>query len=49
MSKTFTVGGLLSRHVVEAVKEVSFSLDAERPEIFSIIGESGSGRRRLLV
>ncbi len=44
VSKTFTVGGLLSRHVVEAVKEVSFSLDAERPEIFSIIGESGSGK-----
>ena len=32
---------------VRAVDDVSFSLDAERPEIFAIIGESGSGKTTL--
>ena len=45
--KTFTMGGVLSRRRVEAVKGVTFSLSRERPEIFAIIGESGSGKTTL--
>lgn len=44
VSKTFSRGGVLSRERIEAVIDVSFRLDGERAEIFSIIGESGSGK-----
>jgi peptide/nickel transport system ATP-binding protein len=44
VSKTFSRGGLLRSRRVEAVKGVSFRIDATRPEIFTIIGESGSGK-----
>jgi ABC-type oligopeptide transport system ATPase subunit len=44
VSKTFPIGGLFSRRRIEAVKSVSFTLAADRPEIFTIIGESGSGK-----
>jgi ABC-type oligopeptide transport system ATPase subunit len=47
VSKRFTMGGILSRKAVEAVVDVSFGLEAERPEIFTIIGESGSGKTTL--
>jgi ABC-type oligopeptide transport system ATPase subunit len=47
VSKVFTRGGLLSRERVQAVDDVSFRLEADRPEIFSIIGESGSGKSTL--
>ena len=47
VSKSFTRGGLLSRLRIEAVRGVSFTLDADRPEIFAIIGESGSGKSTL--
>ena len=47
VSKVFTRGGLLSRQRIAAVKDVSFQLDAARPEIFAIIGESGSGKTTL--
>lgn len=47
VSKRFTMGGLFGRKVVDAVSEASFSLSAERPEIFTIIGESGSGKTTL--
>ncbi|WP_026782300.1 ABC transporter ATP-binding protein [Pleomorphomonas koreensis] len=47
VGKTFVQGGLLSRREVEAVRDVSFSLDAERPEILSVVGESGSGKSTL--
>jgi ABC-type oligopeptide transport system ATPase subunit len=40
-------GGWLSRRRVDAVKDVSFSLQAERPEIFTVVGESGSGKTTL--
>ena len=42
VSKTFRSGGLFGRHVVQAVDSVDFALASERPEIFTIIGESGS-------
>ncbi len=47
VSKTFTRGGLLSRRTIEAVKGVSFALQADKPEIFAVIGESGSGKSTL--
>jgi peptide/nickel transport system ATP-binding protein len=47
VSKTFTRGGLFSSRRIEAVNDVSFQLDAERPEIFAVIGESGSGKTTL--
>jgi ABC-type oligopeptide transport system ATPase subunit len=47
VSKHFLMGGLLSRRRVDAVHDVSFALEAEKPEIFTIIGESGSGKTTL--
>jgi ABC-type oligopeptide transport system ATPase subunit len=47
VTKVFAMGGLLSRKSFEAVHDVSFSLEADRPEIFTIIGESGSGKTTL--
>ena len=47
VSKTFAMGGLLSRKTTAAVQDASFSLAAETPEIFTIIGESGSGKTTL--
>jgi peptide/nickel transport system ATP-binding protein len=45
--KTFTRGGLFSSRRIVAVNDVSFRIDAERPEIFTVIGESGSGKTTL--
>jgi ABC-type oligopeptide transport system ATPase subunit len=45
--KTFSRGGLLSAQRIDAVKNVSFTVAADRPEIFAIIGESGSGKTTL--
>ncbi|QOG08432.1 ABC transporter ATP-binding protein [Aureimonas sp. OT7] len=47
VSKRFSTGGLLGRRVVNAVEDASFSLSADKPEIFTIIGESGSGKTTL--
>lgn len=47
VTKRFAVGGLLSRDHLDAVANVSFTLEADRPEIFTIIGESGSGKTTL--
>jgi peptide/nickel transport system ATP-binding protein len=44
VSRQFTSGNFLSRHHTTAVDDVSFTLDDGRPEIFTIIGESGSGK-----
>jgi ABC-type oligopeptide transport system ATPase subunit len=44
VGKTFTRGGLMSAHRIRAVDDVSFQVGADRPEIFAIIGESGSGK-----
>ena len=38
---------MLSRTTFAALDDVSFSLAADRPEIFAIIGESGSGKTTL--
>jgi len=47
VSRVYTSGGLLGRRRVSAVDGVSFSVAADRPEIFAIIGESGSGKTTL--
>jgi ABC-type oligopeptide transport system ATPase subunit len=47
VGRTYTSGGLLSRRRVHAVDSVSFSIAADKPEIFAIIGESGSGKTTL--
>ncbi len=47
VSKRFTMGGLLSHKVVEAVSDANLSLNVGTPEIFTIIGESGSGKTTL--
>jgi len=47
VNKVFTRGGLISRRVNHAVNDVSFSLAADKPEVFTIIGESGSGKTTL--
>jgi peptide/nickel transport system ATP-binding protein len=44
VSRQFSSGSLLSRHHTTAVDGVSFTLEDGRPEIFTIIGESGSGK-----
>ncbi|MBR0714936.1 ABC transporter ATP-binding protein [Bradyrhizobium liaoningense] len=47
VGKTFVRGGLLSGRRIAAVRDVSFRLDARRPEILAIIGETGSGKTTL--
>ena len=47
VTKSFPLGGLLSRRAFDAVSDVSFILEADRAEIFTIIGESGSGKTTL--
>ena len=43
----FHIGGLLGGSLLVAVNDVSFSLDEDRPEIFTLAGESGSGKTTL--
>ena len=44
VSKRFAIGGFFSRQKLQAVNDVSFTLSADRPEIFAVVGESGSGK-----
>jgi len=44
VSRVYTGGGLLARRRVRAVDAISFSIAADKPEVFAIIGESGSGK-----
>ncbi len=43
----FHIGGLLGGSLLVAVNDISFSLDKDRPEIFTLAGESGSGKTTL--
>src|SRR5512136_2058546 len=43
----FHLGGLLGGSLLVAVNDISFSLDKDRPEIFTLAGESGSGKTTL--
>lgn len=45
--RVYSLGTILSRHRLRAVDGVSFTMEAERPEIFTIVGESGSGKTTL--
>jgi ABC-type oligopeptide transport system ATPase subunit len=47
VTKTYAMGGILSRQRFDAVAEVSFALEADTPEIFTVVGESGSGKTTL--
>lgn len=47
VNKIFTRSGLVSRRANHAVNDVSFSLAADKAEVFTIIGESGSGKTTL--
>lgn len=42
--KDYRIGGFFDRTTLHAVRNVSFTLEADRPEIFTIVGESGSGK-----
>ena len=44
VTKRFPIGGFFSRRKMIAVNDVSFTLTADKPEIFAIVGESGSGK-----
>jgi peptide/nickel transport system ATP-binding protein len=46
-ARYFHVGGLFNGTRLMAVNDVSFSLEKDRPEIFTIAGESGSGKTTL--
>ena len=41
---SFHIGGLLAGGQLVAVNDVSFALYADKPQIYSIAGESGSGK-----
>jgi peptide/nickel transport system ATP-binding protein len=43
----FHIGGLIGGSLLVAVNDMSFSLDKDRPEIFTLAGESGSGKTTL--
>lgn len=47
VTRTFATGGFLGRIQFAAIDDISFSLESARPEIFAIIGESGSGKTSL--
>jgi len=43
----FHIGGLIGGTLLTAVNDVSFSLESDKPEIFTLAGESGSGKTTL--
>ena len=43
----FHIGGLLGGTILTAVNDISFSLENDKPEIFTLAGESGSGKTTL--
>jgi peptide/nickel transport system ATP-binding protein len=47
VTKAYSRGGLFGGSTFRAVDDVSFSLSAERSEIFTVVGESGSGKTTL--
>jgi peptide/nickel transport system ATP-binding protein len=47
VSRIYRSGAMFARRQVRAVDNVSFTLAADRPEIFTVIGESGSGKTTL--
>ncbi|MCS7215748.1 MAG: ABC transporter ATP-binding protein [Thermodesulfovibrio sp.] len=47
LTKIFTIGSLLFKTKIYAVNNVSFEIEAGKPEIFTLAGESGSGKSTL--
>ncbi|MCX7669865.1 MAG: ATP-binding cassette domain-containing protein, partial [Anaerolineae bacterium] len=47
VTAAFHIGGVIGGTRLIAVNNVSFSLQSERPEIFTLAGESGSGKTTL--
>jgi peptide/nickel transport system ATP-binding protein len=47
VTRAFHIGGLINGTKLIAVNDISFSLDINKPEIFTIAGESGSGKTTL--
>jgi peptide/nickel transport system ATP-binding protein len=45
--RAFHIGGFVGGSRLVAVNDVSFSLDKDKPEIFTLAGESGSGKTTL--
>jgi peptide/nickel transport system ATP-binding protein len=43
----FHIGGLVGASLLVAVNDITFSLEENRPEIFTLAGESGSGKTTL--
>ncbi|MBC6937759.1 MAG: ABC transporter ATP-binding protein [Chloroflexi bacterium] len=43
----FHIGGLVGGTLLTAVNDASFSLESDKPEIFTLAGESGSGKTTL--
>ena len=43
----FHIGGLMGGTLLTAVNDISFSLESDKPEIFTLAGESGSGKTTL--
>ena len=44
VTRTYAMGGLFGRAHFDAVQDVSFAIPDGTPEIFSIVGEFGSGK-----
>ncbi|MDR1000853.1 MAG: ABC transporter ATP-binding protein [Clostridiales bacterium] len=47
VSKVFQIGGILSKKKLTAVDQVSIDIEAGKPAILSIVGESGCGKTTL--
>jgi peptide/nickel transport system ATP-binding protein len=47
VTRVFHIGGLIAGSRLWAVNDVSFSLQNEKPEIYTLAGESGSGKTTL--
>ena len=47
VSKIFRIGSIISKTKLTAVDDVSFGIDAGKPVILSIVGESGCGKTTL--
>ena len=43
----FHIGGFLGGTLLTAVNDISFSMESDKPEIFTLAGESGSGKTTL--
>ena len=47
VSKSFHIGGMLSKKKIDAVNDVNLEIDGAKPVILSVVGESGCGKSTL--